>query len=560
MNFSGRNRNVTFSIAFHIYRPLHSPHTFVGMKSHEGLLLIVVHGVGDQTSLGRNVESMRRAATEVFQHSKNEFRKIGKIDIVHIEYHSLVHNLEEADSRASLIMMKNCHVFRNLIKDYLCDPLYYFTQHFGRKTREIISKRLNAVYDDWMKTHPNWRGKIAICAHSLGGIIAYDILVSQQRWRERQEKADGLRNEHSEPAFDDFERRPYKENESPPEWVKLNFIPSFLFMMGSPFANCILLRNHEITDYKLPKETRAFNIFHPFDPLAYRMEPLYNTAFKNIAPVTLPVYLQKPFHVRLRDNIRTQLPKFPDLSPFSPILQQIPRPPFPIFSQFSVMQLQIPALPQIPASLQIQIPSISDGMKRIEEGVTIFMDMLKTGVVEEGVDEESDKNAWIETRKHLAVSSSDTGVVPNSKRQRESREDVECTRSSKRRKGVRPLSVHHTHHTERKDSAIVLSSSADQLEINYTSTTTSTHSIQISADNAYTAPLPTPPAEVENQTSNNIDDYIKHLPRGERIDYQLPSKFTDNISNEYMLGLRAHFGYWANKNLMYFILNQTNQS
>ena len=44
-------------------------------------------------------------------------------------------------------------------------------------------------------------------------------------------------------------------------------------MLGSPIAVFLLIRNQQQpleADYCLPGCSRMFNIFHPFDPAAYR--------------------------------------------------------------------------------------------------------------------------------------------------------------------------------------------------------------------------------------------------------------------------------------------------
>lgn len=47
------------------------------------------------------------------------------------------------------------------------------------------------------------------------------------------------------------------------------------------------------------------------------------------------------------------------------------------------------------------------------------------------------------------------------------------------------------------------------------------------------------------------------LPGGRRIDYELtPASWMGMITNEYILGLRAHFSYWDNKDMVWHILTR----
>ena len=42
------------------------------------------------------------------------------------------------------------------------------------------------------------------------------------------------------------------------------------------------------SDFRLPTCPGFFNIFHPFDPVAYRIEPLVNTQLMSLKPVLIP--------------------------------------------------------------------------------------------------------------------------------------------------------------------------------------------------------------------------------------------------------------------------------
>uniref|UniRef100_A0A667YMT9 DDHD domain containing 1b n=1 Tax=Myripristis murdjan TaxID=586833 RepID=A0A667YMT9_9TELE len=76
----------------------------------------------------------------------------------------------------------------------------------------------------------------------------------------------------------------------------LAFVENF-FCMGSPLAVFLALRgirpgNNGAQDHILPKSIcqRLFNIFHPTDPVAYRLEPLILKHYSNIAPVQIHWY------------------------------------------------------------------------------------------------------------------------------------------------------------------------------------------------------------------------------------------------------------------------------
>lgn len=41
-------------------------------------------------------------------------------------------------------------------------------------------------------------------------------------------------------------------------------------------------------DFELPTCKRVFNIFHPFDPVAYRLETLIDPSLTDLRPVLIP--------------------------------------------------------------------------------------------------------------------------------------------------------------------------------------------------------------------------------------------------------------------------------
>ncbi len=84
---------------------------------------------------------------------------------------------------------------------------------------------------------------------------------------------------HSEPSS----TGPHKA-----QYPQLNFEVMNNFMIGSPLAVFFMLRNERLADdYHLPGCRKVFNIFHPHDPVAYRMEPLINRSNATAEPMII---------------------------------------------------------------------------------------------------------------------------------------------------------------------------------------------------------------------------------------------------------------------------------
>nr|XP_026691178.1 phospholipase DDHD2 isoform X1 [Ciona intestinalis] len=88
-------------------------------------------------------------------------------------------------------------------------------------------------------------------------------------------------------------------------YPQLDFQPHSLFAMGSPIGMFLTVRGiSELgEDFVFPTCPGFINIFHPFDPVAYRVEPLINPDV-NMKPVLVPHYKgRKRLHLELRDSL-----------------------------------------------------------------------------------------------------------------------------------------------------------------------------------------------------------------------------------------------------------------
>ena len=70
---------------------------------------------------------------------------------------------------------------RNLISDVMLDIPYYLSHHKPRMIQAVI-KEANRVYRLWCRNNPGFEktGKVHLIAHSLGSVMALDILSKQQ--------------------------------------------------------------------------------------------------------------------------------------------------------------------------------------------------------------------------------------------------------------------------------------------------------------------------------------------------------------------------------------------
>ena len=89
------------------------------------------------------------------------------------------------------------------------------------------------------------------------------------------------------------------------KYPKLDFTVDNFFALGSPIAMFLTVRGIEKLsfDYKLPTCKGFFNIFHPFDPVAYRLEPLICPNIE-VKPVLMPHHLgRKRMHLEIKEGL-----------------------------------------------------------------------------------------------------------------------------------------------------------------------------------------------------------------------------------------------------------------
>ncbi|ROT76626.1 putative phospholipase DDHD1-like isoform X1 [Penaeus vannamei] len=171
-----------------------------------------------------------------------------------------------------------------------------------------LTGEMNRLYTMFTQRNPYFEangGKVSIVAHSLGCVITYDIVIG---WNPAQqfdhqlvqslmhliEKKEGLAPEDQNKLKKDLQDLLTK-HESKPLQPSLNFKIENFFCLGSPLAVFLALRTKQtegeppdIIPQKLCK--RLLNIFHPADPVAYRIEPLLCQQYSSIAPVVIHSY------------------------------------------------------------------------------------------------------------------------------------------------------------------------------------------------------------------------------------------------------------------------------
>jgi DDHD domain len=304
-------------------------------------LVLVTHGIGqrlgmrlDGASFIHDVNTLRKTIKSVYGDSQDLQAlngdvetpvKNSRVQVLPIVWRHMLdfprhvikhtkqeHGLEQDegpkdDEYPSLeqITLPGVPAVRNLITDLGLDILLYLSPAYRPHITKILLEECNRIYTLFRARNPSFNGKVSVIGHSLGSAVMFDLLCSQ--------KSDSVQSG----GFLGF--RSYQQPQYFPE-LQLHFDVEDFYSVGSPVGLLQMLKGRVIAarqtpnvrpaqtpygvqgnpfadDYfeiltSAPKCKQLFNIFHPNDPVAYRLEPLISPAMSKLAPQPLP-YVKK---------------------------------------------------------------------------------------------------------------------------------------------------------------------------------------------------------------------------------------------------------------------------
>lgn len=292
-----------------------------GDKSMPTDLILVVHGIGQK--LSERVESFH------FTHAINAFRRqinlelnadavkpwlrpdLGGVMVLPINWRSTLkledggpqpdpnRRLVEPDPLKNEFTLKDITAeslpaVRNLISDVMLDIPYYLSHH-KPKMIEAVIREANRVYRLWCLNNPQFHesGRVHLLAHSLGSVMALDILSNQPTQLPKE--------------ID------YPHNSGNTRTNIFEFDTKSLFLCGSPAGFFLLLNRAPLvprrgrdkpdaeikgTGSGVAGETGTFgclavdnlyNIMHYNDPVAYRLNACVDVDYAaSLQPASVP--------------------------------------------------------------------------------------------------------------------------------------------------------------------------------------------------------------------------------------------------------------------------------
>ena len=261
-------------------------------------LVLVVHGIGEEycrkVQMSTNCDSaekMRRECEKRFSQLHSERARGEYVEVLPIDWSDALHGTPHLLQTLNQVTMKNLVRIRNLARYLMSDVMHFMEPRVRQIIFNTVVRRMNRVVHKFRQIH-GYDVPVSIFAHSLGSIISFDILSHQENKDEEEEKEEEEEKQEKRKDDDDVVIVP-----------QLSFRPRNFFACGSPIGFFVSIRKQAIgKNWKLPTCNNMFNIFHPRDPFAHRVEPLIDLNLGDLPPARIEsVSGTSPYHIVASD-------------------------------------------------------------------------------------------------------------------------------------------------------------------------------------------------------------------------------------------------------------------
>ncbi|CAH0562166.1 unnamed protein product [Brassicogethes aeneus] len=291
-------------------------------------VLFMVHGIGSVCDLKfRTVEEVvdefRSIALQLVQsHYKSSCERgiSNKVEVLPISWHDRLHSEETGiDKQLKNITLDSIPRLRDFTNDTLLDILFYTSPIYCQTIISTVGNELNRVYNLFKQRNPSFKGGISLGGHSLGSLILFDLLGHQKSLEPEVENPEEIPGDEDvvpplkpSPAQRKMSRRisymmgAIGTGQPQIHYPQLDFHPKAFFALGSPIGMFVTIRGLDTlgVQFSLPTCPAFFNIFHPYDPVAYRVESLVNPDLSTLKPVLIPHHKgRKRMHLELKETM-----------------------------------------------------------------------------------------------------------------------------------------------------------------------------------------------------------------------------------------------------------------
>lgn len=270
-------------------------------------LILVVHGIGQkgyENLIAQNANQVRDGVVSAMEKCYPDEKS--RPMFLPVEWRS---SLILDNGLTDNITIPKMSSMRASLNSTAMDVMYYQSPLFRTEIVRGVTTQLNKTYKLFKANNPHFNGHISIFGHSLGSVICYDILTQYSPLMlydkyvtksidEYLEKNDTNNTEEARKAMEAMKlaREQLRDNLEGgihkllvTKEEQLDFKCKYLFAVGSPLGVFLTMRGGASQDLlaKVTNVERVFNIFHPYDPVAYRLEPFFTPEYKHIRPIKL---------------------------------------------------------------------------------------------------------------------------------------------------------------------------------------------------------------------------------------------------------------------------------
>lgn len=263
-----------------------------------------------------------------------------RVEFIPIEWYDSIHSSSNALMKSlQATTLNTIPALRAIANDVIFDVLMYMTPDFCFDVLDCVTDQIVKMHQLLHSIYPEFQqhgGKCSLIGHSLGCVICWDLLSIRKDFQIDDGKvapsSGGVHIAHDK-LSSDVGYQQYAAGEganvakngcwgpslSKPLDKCLPFVPEFTLLLGSPVGLFLTLRGaHAVFDElreQVPGDVKprvspftlptgpVHNIFHPSDPVAYRIEPLFLSQDSNAQDLPPPIYLTRQgqdvrFHVK----------------------------------------------------------------------------------------------------------------------------------------------------------------------------------------------------------------------------------------------------------------------
>uniref|UniRef100_A0A5K3EY82 DDHD domain-containing protein n=1 Tax=Mesocestoides corti TaxID=53468 RepID=A0A5K3EY82_MESCO len=354
LNLGGTDGPSSFALCSYLYRGLRDdlesqiPDGDPRPIEH---VVFVVHGIGSIYNMRGEgliecVNDMRKTATSLLASHFADAKK-GRVEFLPVRWHSSLHSETTGiNNQLKRVTLRSIPKLRNYTNGTLTDILFYTSPKYCQHIIDTVASTIKHLRQLFLRRNPDFTGDFSVAGHSLGSVIVFDLLAHQRRTPSSTPSLSsfsaGPEDDDDWSLVDGTSPYPLATSELASQltlaanlsedqlrrvmnvvsgavgvsrstgvglpmvnYPQLGFPLNTCFLLGSPLSIFLTARGTDRLphDFRLPSCSACVNVFHPFDPVAYRLETMIVPDFKHCA-VLMPHHKgRKRIHLELKDNI-----------------------------------------------------------------------------------------------------------------------------------------------------------------------------------------------------------------------------------------------------------------